>query len=100
MTAIKDGSWARLILPSGRSLCYPNPKLEGADEKISYMGISQFTRQWVRIKSYSGKLAENVTQAASRDVFKANASAIEDAGYEMLIPVHDENITEAPDMDG
>lgn len=98
VTAVKDGSWVRLILPSGRSLCYPNPKLEGADEKISYMGISQFSRQWVRIKSYSGKLAENVTQASSRDVFKFNAPTIEDAGYDLMIPVHDEQITEAPDL--
>lgn len=99
VTAVKDGSWVRLILPSGRSLCYPNPKLEGADEKISYMGISQFSRQWVRIKSYSGKLAENVTQASSRDVFKFNAPEIEERGYNLLIPVHDENITEAPDAE-
>lgn len=97
VTAVKDGSWLRLILPSGRSLCYPNPKLEGPDEKISYMGVNQFTRQWARIKTYSGKLAENVTQASSRDVFKFNTPAIEDAGYNLLIPVHDENITEAPD---
>lgn len=98
VTAIKEKSWLRLILPSGRSLCYPNPKLEGPDEKISYMGVNQFTRQWSRIKTYSGKLAENVTQASSRDVFKFNAPMIEDAGYELLIPVHDEQITETPDL--
>lgn len=97
VTAVKEKSWLRLILPSGRSLCYPNPKLEGADEKLSYMGVNQFTRQWSRIKTYSGKLAENVTQAASRDVFKFNAPMIEDAGYDLLIPVHDEQITETPD---
>jgi len=98
VSAVKEKSWLRLILPSGRSLCYPNPKLEGPDEKLSYMGVNHFTRQWLRIKTYSGKLAENVTQASSRDVFKFNAPMIEDAGYELLIPVHDEQITETPDL--
>lgn len=91
-----QGSWVRVVLPSGRSLCYPSPKLDDED-KISYMGVNQFTRQWSRIKTYSGKLAENVTQAASRDVLKHPQHRIEAAGYDILIPIHDELITETPD---
>lgn len=54
----KDGSWVRLILPSGRSLCYPSARI---DEKgqISYMGINSYSRKWDRIRTFGGKLLEN-----------------------------------------
>lgn len=98
LQVVKSGAWVRIVMPSGRSLCYPSPRLDDSN-KISYMGLNQFSRQWCRLKTYSGKLAENVTQASSRDVFKAPAPAILAAGYEIEIPVHDENICEAPDND-
>jgi len=96
---IKTGNWLRLVLPSGRTLCYPAPRLDGENEKISYMGVNQFTRQWCRLHTYGGKLAENVTQAASRDVIGHSLPEIEDAGYDVLTTVHDEDITDAPDTD-
>jgi DNA polymerase len=42
---------------------------------------------------------ENVTQAAARDVLAGNMPLIEDAGYSIVLTVHDEVITEAPDTD-
>lgn len=95
----KQGTWVRVVLPSGRCLCYPSPRLEGERESISYMGISQFSRQWWRLNTYGGKLAENVTQAASRDIIAGALPIIEDRGYEVASTVHDEDITEAPDDD-
>jgi len=94
----RDGAWLRIRLPSGRFLCYPSPQLD-EDGKLSFMGVNQYNRQWSRIKTYGGKLAENVTQAASRDVLAANMPAIEAAGYQIVLSVHDENITEADDHD-
>ena len=99
LRVIKQGVWVRIVLPSGRSLCYPSPRLSGEQENISYMGINQFSRQWTRINTYSGKLAENVTQAASRDVLGWNLPEIELAGYEVVSLVHDEDITETEDDD-
>jgi len=98
VSVIKTGAWARIILPSGRSLCYPAPRVDG-DNKISYMGVNQFSRQWCRLNTYGGKLAENVTQAASRDVIAHALPIIEDYGYQIGVTVHDEDITEAPDTD-
>ncbi|WP_231643256.1 DNA polymerase [Ralstonia syzygii] len=94
----RDGAWLRIRLPSGRFLCYPSAQLDEAG-KLSYMGINQYSRKWSRLKTYGGKLAENVTQAASRDVLAANMPAIEAAGYQIVLSVHDENITEADDRD-
>ncbi len=93
----RDGAWLRVVLPSGRALCYPQPKVE--DGKLSYMGVNQYTRQWSRIKTYGGKLTENVTQAAARDVIAHSMPLAEMHDFEVVLTVHDEIIAEAPDRD-
>lgn len=129
----RDGNWLRIVLPSGRVLCYPSPRVEEVNGKdtVTYMGIDQYTRKWSRLKTYGGKLFENICQAVARDVMGHNMAAIEavrpvatwqpvmgtfrdeetgelfespigarglDAnGYEIVLTVHDEVITEAPD---
>jgi DNA polymerase len=99
----RDGAWLRLRLPSGRCLCYLHPKASDSGS-ISYMGISQYTRQWTRISTYGGKLVENATQAGSRDVLAHNMLGVDaairtahDPGNGIVLTVHDEIITEAPD---
>lgn len=92
----RDGAWLRIRLPSGRSLCYPGIRL-GEGDKLSYMGVNQYTRQWSRLDTYGGKLAENITQAVARDVLADNMPRVEAAGYRIVLSVHDELITEAPD---
>ena len=82
-------------MPSGRALCYPSPKVERG--KISYLGINQYSRQWGRITTYSGKLYENLCQSFAGDVLKASMPAIKAAGYTPVLTVHDEIVSEAPD---
>ncbi len=91
-----DGAWLRIILPSGRALCYPSPRVEDRGQ-INYMGMNQYSRKWSRIKTYGGKLSENVCQAVARDVMGANMPLIENEGYAIVLSVHDELITETPD---
>jgi DNA polymerase len=91
----RDGAWLRVVLPSGRALCYPQPKVE--DGQLSYMGTNQYSRKWERIRTYSGKLVENCTQAAARDVLAGSMPEVEAAGYSIVLHVHDEIITETPD---
>jgi len=93
-----DGAWLRVRLPSGRYLCYIDPKVSESGE-ISYAGVNQYTRQWGRIKTYGGKTIENATQAFARDIMAHNMPAIDQVGYEIVLSVHDELITEAPDME-
>jgi DNA polymerase len=92
----RDGAWLRIGLPSGRALCYPSPEV-GAGGEISYMGVNHYTRKWQRLKTYGGKLFENICQAVARDVMAWNMPAIEAAGYQIVLTVHDEVVTEAPD---
>jgi len=98
LKARRDGAWLRLRLPSGRYLCYINPDVDD-DGQITYFGVNQYTRQWGRIKTYGGKLVENATQAFARDVLAYNMPAIEQAGYEIVLSVHDELLTETPDSE-
>jgi DNA polymerase len=94
----RDGAWLRCRLPSGRYVCYLQPKVAD-DGQITYMGVNQYTRQWARLKTYGGKLVENWTQAAARDVLSTNMLRVEAAGYEIVLTVHDELITETPALE-
>lgn len=93
----RDGAWLRVVLPSGRALCYPQPRVD--DGKLSYMGVNQYTRKWQRLKTYGGKLTENWTQAVARDVLASNMPRVEEHGFEIVLTVHDELLTEAEDRD-
>jgi DNA polymerase len=95
-TFLRTGEWLRLLMPSGNVLCYPSPRTH-ADGSISYMGMNQYTKKWSRIKSYGGKLFENICQGFSGDVLKHGMPPAEDAGYEIVLTVHDEEVTETPD---
>ena len=95
----QKGSWLRMRLPSGRFVCYPGAKLEdggvGAGT-FSYLGIEQYSRKWKRIPTYSGKCCENSCQATAADILIEAMKPIEEAGFEIVLSVHDEFITQAP----
>ena len=88
LIARRDGAWLRIRLPSGRYLCYLHPEVDESGQ-ISYMGVSQYTRQWTRLKTYGGKLIENCTQAFARDIMAYNMPAVDAAGYEIVLTVQD-----------
>ena len=107
----KDGSpgwWLQVELPSGRILSYPGIGIsvekqvdEDDDrteyrERIRYMGENQTTRQWGKQYTYGGKLAENVTQALCRDLLANALVTVENAGWPIILHVHDEIVTEVP----
>lgn len=94
-TVRRDGTWTRIRLPSGRVMCYPQLRIDDTGQ-LSYAGINPYTRQWGRIKTYGGKLLENLTQGGSLDVFANSWKPVDDADYRIILRVHDELITEAP----
>lgn len=89
-------AWLRIRLPSGRYLCYPSPQIDNG--KISYMGVNVYNKRWHRITTYGGKIAENITQASSRDILADAMPRAEAAGYSVILTVHDEVNTETPDL--
>ena len=93
-----SNGWLGIRLPSGRTLCYPRAHID-AQGRIVYEGTNQYTRQWGKVYTYGGKLLENITQAGSRDIMAAAMPKVEAAGFEIVLSVHDELVTEADDKE-
>lgn len=92
-------------LPSGRPLVYRRPRIEphmtpwGAMvQQITYEGNVFAKGQpgvFVRIPTYGGKLAENITQAVARDVLCVGLCRAARAGLDAVMHVHDEQVVES-----
>lgn len=97
--------WLLIKIPNGRLLCYFDPRVEefehpkwGVQHKLSYTG-QIIGGTWGRVPTYGGKLVENITQAASRDVLYGGMHHAEDAGYPIVLTVYDEIVAETPDTE-
>ena len=97
----------RLPLPSGRSLTYHNPRIIQRETPWGAMRdtaqvdtLNSVTRQWVSQIIWGGLLTENVVQATARDLMATAMMALEVKGYNVILSVHDEIISEVPDNFG
>lgn len=68
--------------------------------QIQYWGVNSMTRTWSPIRTYGGKLAENVTQAVSRDFLAEAMLRAEAAGYPIIATIHDEILCEREQGEG
>lgn len=96
-----------LPLPSGRSLTYHNPRIIQRETPWGAMRdtaqvdtLNSVTRQWVSQIIWGGLLTENVVQATARDLMATAMMALEVKGYNVILSVHDEIISEVPDNFG
>jgi DNA polymerase len=83
-------------LPSGRHLHYAKPRLdidEYGRSVISFQGVEGVN--WQSIRTWGGKLTENVVQAVSRDVLAEGLLRADAAGLKIVAHVHDEIIVES-----
>lgn len=100
---VREGDFLYCILPSGRRLAYPFPKLKliqtpwgATKDQLTFKGINPVTRQWHTQTTYGGMLVENITQAVARDVLAEAMLRCEQSGvYTPILSVHDEIIAEA-----
>ncbi len=84
-------------LPSGKCIAYLYPEV-----KIDEKGRRVLTYQSIkgREETYGGQLAENIVQAAQRDVLVDAIFRLEDSPYQVIFHVHDEIIAEGePGLD-
>lgn len=88
-----------ITLPSGRKLFYAKPFLAQNDfgkESLHYYTVGQNTRKWEVTSTYGGKLVENVTQAIARDCLAESIIRLHQAGYQIIVHVHDEVVLDVP----
>lgn len=122
ITAIKTGEsvtvyrnivigkrWGMLTitLPSGRTICYPRAEVgteyndgwRGDHDIIEYEGLNQTTKKWGKVRTYGGKLTENIVQAVARDILGIVILRAKAEGLNIVFHIHDEIIVEAtPDQ--
>lgn len=94
-----EADYLFITLPSGRRLAYYQPELQPEPKfdklGLTYKGMGQ-NKQYIRQKSYGGKLVENITQATARDCLRDTMTALDAAGYRIVFHVHDEVIADMP----
>ena len=91
-------------LPSGRLIRYYMPSIQprvtswgATQDTLCFMGVDTYTRKWGEQTTYGGKLVENVTQAVARDFMAGAMKRIDEAGWDIVLTVHDELLAEAPE---
>lgn len=104
----KAGRWLSCQLPNGRRIWYYEPHV--ADKKTPWGAVQDGLRyygrdnkkggSWGLVDTYGGMLTENVVQSISRDLMAEAMIRVENAGYPIILTVHDEIISEAPKMHG
>jgi DNA polymerase len=98
--------WCRL--PSGRNLAYPYPRIVWAEEtaerssrpQVEFEGVDSLTKKWGPHRLYGGLQCENIIQAIARDILVEGMFRLEEAGYPLVLTVHDENICEVDESFG
>ena len=99
----KAGSFLWCQLPGGGVICYPYPEVKEVKtpwgtpkQGFTYMAEDGTSRKWMRFTTYGGSLAENITQAVSRDLLADAMLRLDAAGFSIVATVHDEIICEMP----
>lgn len=88
-----------VTLPSGRSLSYIKPRMTQnrfGRESLTYEGVGE-SKKWMRIETYGPKLVENIVQATARDLLALAMLRLRDAGFDIVMHIHDEAVLEVPE---
>ena len=92
-----ESGMLRVRLPSGRHLHYVRPRIEldprFGREGLTYEGYE--AGRWGRLRTFGGKLSENITQAVARDCLTEALWRLRER--RIVFHVHDEVVIEAPE---
>lgn len=91
-------------LPSGRVISYASPKLVWTETdsgrqrvQVEYWGVDSYTKRWCAQRLYGGVQSNNVVQGTARDLMVEAMFRVEEAGYPLVLTVHDELLSEVPE---
>jgi DNA polymerase len=91
-----DKGYVLIKLPSGRVLTYANPRIvqnERGMDTIAFDGVAM-NKKYGEIVTFSGKIVENIVQAVARDLLANSMMNVTNAGYKIVMHVHDEIVCE------
>lgn len=102
-----DGQCLWCVLPSGRMICYAYPEIRTTQEEAvnrfgeTYMRVKHTVwfwgfkeGQWRNLSLYGGLQCENIVQGIARCIMVDRMFAAEEAGYPLILTVHDELLAE------
>lgn len=104
-----DNRYLWCILPNERCLCYPHPQIEVVEQireradgtsyvaykrKVTFYSRDGETKRWLKYSLYGGLQCENYVQASARDKLCESMVEASQAGYPIVLTVHDELLTE------
>jgi DNA polymerase len=100
------GSFLWCLLPSGRAICYPYPKILEGDfgPQLTYMcqpspedrrkgniiHDKSNAANWARVSTYGGALFNNIVQGFCRDFLADCMLALDEAGATIVLHTHDD----------
>lgn len=101
--------WLYCQLPSGRVISYCSPEVvtstetfidkygeeyERTKRTVWFWGLDSVTKTWRKSYLYPGLQCENIVQATARCLLDNAMLRVEEAGYSVVLTVHDEILTE------
>ena len=101
----KDVLWMKL--PSGRFICWHDPKVENQltpwgemREGITVVNQNTFTRKWGRNTLIGSSIFQSAVQGTARDMLAYATLNISKAGYDVINLIHDEVLLLADEIGG
>lgn len=92
------GSTLFCRLPSGRMICYHNPRKgrnRWGKDVLRFVGVDD-RGNWSPQTTHGGKLVQNITEGIGRDLLVHSLFNLERANYRPFMHVHDEVVCEVP----
>lgn len=103
VTVEKHDDSRALRLPSGRAIWYHKCKWDWVETQYGprrQASFSDLKKSGMRVRTYGGRLTENITQAIARDILAEALVRLQDSGYSVVAHVHDEAVLDgAPAVD-
>jgi DNA polymerase bacteriophage-type len=92
----RDPKMFHIMLPSGRQLNYEAPEIGTNQWGQNVLTHMVYEKYWKRIEARGSSLVENVVQAIARDLLTNAMFNTTDAGFDIVLHVHDELVAEVP----
>ncbi len=103
---VSNGEFLFCRLPSHRVIAYPKPtvawksrivSIDGDDVEINSRGVSYWgvhQGRFMQLDLYGGLQCAHVVSGTARDVLVEAMFAVEEAGYPIVLTIHDETLSE------